>query len=176
MMKFPEVKYDVLPSGQRSYYPPMRFDIVHGAERLYMWPEDVTVPFDTKEIAEQWIIDRVDENKRGEYTVLEIPNNVEPMWYVELRNEVKPGVFVENCSCQVVEVISVDYDSGHMHCVSAHNGQRSDCDLYHCGIVVLSPEEVERKKAIYVNAGGGEAGLRALGEDWVARCCEQEET
>lgn len=161
--------YITLPSGQRSYPPEMKYDIARNGKRLGLLRQDVKEPFDTAEIAQRWLDARVAPEHQADHTVVEVEPWVEPMSWVDLRTSVKPGAIVENCSCQAVTVVSVDYETGSMECVSLHNGLNSNCDLYHCGIVVLTPSEIERKKAIYAAAGSDDEGRKALADDWRRR-------
>lgn len=160
----------VLPTGQRMWPPEMKYAVARDGKSIGLRRQDVKVPFDTPEIAQQWLNERVAPAFQHEHTVIEaLPEFIEPIEWVRLRETIKPGMIVENCSCQAVKVISVDYDNGDMVCVSVHNGENSNCDLYHCGIVALDPAEIERKKQIYDAAGGRDEGRKALGEDWRRR-------
>lgn len=160
--------YTVLPTGQRKYEPEMKFDVARDGKRMHLSPSDTGgLVFSRRDIVEHWI--QMRRWPSANLTIVEVEPYIEPESYVRLRATVRAGMIVENCSCQAVEVKSVNYDDGHMKCVSIHNGQNSNCDLYHCGIVPLTPEGIERKIAIYAAAGSDDAGRKALAADWRRR-------
>lgn len=70
------------------------------------------------------------------------------------RFDVQVGSIVEICSLHIGTVLNVDYYSGNMEVHSLLKPDRIEsCDLYHCGIVLQTSEEIAMKKAIFEKEG-----------------------
>lgn len=84
------------------------------------------------------------------------------------RSDVQVGVIVEDCGLHIGKVLNIDHESGDMQIESMFTpdaGPRG-CDVYHCGIVVQTPEMVEQKMKLFQD--GGMEAIKKLWNERVA--------
>lgn len=74
-----------------------------------------------------------------------------------IRTDVQVGMIAEDCSFHIGEVLECDPQSGEVSIRSMFDGVVRHCDLYHCGVEVQTPADIEKKTALYK-----EGGIRAL--------------
>lgn len=81
------------------------------------------------------------------------------------RTDIQVGMIAEDCSLHIGEVLECDPQSGDVRIKSMFDGQIRYCDLYHCGVVAQTPEEIELKTKLYRE--GGKEALTKHYEAWL---------
>lgn len=71
----------------------------------------------------------------------------------DLRTDVQVGMIAEDCSLHIGEVLECDPYEGNVRIKSMFDGVERSCDLYHCGVIVQTPEDIAKKTVLY-NEGG----------------------
>lgn len=62
-------------------------------------------------------------------------------------------MIVEDCSLHIGEVVFCDPYEGTVKIKSNFDGNTRSCSLYHCGVVVQTPEDVTLKTNLFNNGG-----------------------
>lgn len=147
----------------------IKFDLAYDGVRRNLWPLK-----DTAEQALQVVSHCVaDPSELARYTAVAVDqtppedsNNIKM-----LMANIKVGSIVENCSLHAVRIDKINDFGGRMddlECTSLFTGLGSNCSLRHCGIVLLDPEALAKKQALW-----DKGGKEALSADWEDRCARQ---
>lgn len=82
------------------------------------------------------------------------------------RSDVQVGVIVEDCGLHIGKVLKIDHESGDMQIQSMFTPDAGPCgcDVFHCGIIVQTPEQIEQKMKLFK-----EGGMEAINNLWEQR-------
>lgn len=72
------------------------------------------------------------------------------------RPELQLGVMVEGCSLHVGPIVKIDRKDDYVMHKSLFDGVERGCSMSHCGVVVMSQEDVDVRMKLW-NDGGLEA-------------------
>ena len=70
-----------------------------------------------------------------------------------LRTDIQVGMIAEDCALHIGEVIECDPIEGNVRIRSMFDGVERGCDLYRCGVVAQTSEEIATKMALYKEGG-----------------------